>query len=56
MNHAAKVAMPSTKSVKNNSDLPLPENESEPTNRDTIKMYGLMPVIRLSDVVCISSI
>lgn len=38
MNHAAKLAMPSTKSMKSSSDLPLPGNESEPANRDTIKM------------------
>ena len=56
MNHAIKVSMPSTKLVKNSLDFPFPRNESEPANRDTIKMYGLIHVISLSDVVCISSI
>ncbi|KAH9315390.1 hypothetical protein KI387_024017, partial [Taxus chinensis] len=38
MNHAAKFALPSVKSTKSSLDLPFPGNESEPTNRDTIKM------------------
>lgn len=38
MNHAAKVAMPSAKSIKSSLDLPFPGNESEPASRDTIKM------------------
>eukprot|EP01018_Ginkgo_biloba_P029851 Gb_16727 [translate_table: standard] len=38
MNHAAKIVIPSNKSMKSSSDLPLPGNESEPANRDSIKM------------------
>eukprot|EP00252_Welwitschia_mirabilis_P021329 TRINITY_DN5452_c0_g1_i3.p1 TRINITY_DN5452_c0_g1~~TRINITY_DN5452_c0_g1_i3.p1 ORF type:complete len:1244 (-),score=247.08 TRINITY_DN5452_c0_g1_i3:983-4714(-) len=38
MNHANKVAVTSYKSTRNIADLPLPGNESEPSNRDTIKM------------------
>ena len=41
MNHAAKVAMPSAESVKSGSDLPFLGNESEPANRNTIKMFEI---------------
>eukprot|EP00249_Psilotum_nudum_P015741 c25499_g1_i2 orf=223-4398(+) len=38
MNHAVKYGNPLSKSMRHNSDLPLPGSESEPSNRDSVKM------------------